>query len=177
MSAVLLGFGAGFDNLRSAVALALLDLSPAARWRLAAGFVAAELLGPLLGVALARVVPADVVWVARPVAIAAVLAIAISSVIGRPRILSELLEHPAGAAGLPLLLGLDNVAAGMALGLSASSPIGAAVVAGGISGLMAAAGVWIGVRLSRVTPHAELVGAALLVLFAAVLLINPAQAA
>jgi putative Mn2+ efflux pump MntP len=175
VTAILLGLGAGFDNLRAAVALGLLGLSRTTRWRLAVGFAAVELTGPLLGVGLSRVIPDVISPVARPVAIAAVFAIALISFAGRPQALSRLFEHPAGAAGLPILLGIDNVAAGMALGLSSRTAVGSAIVAGSISGAMAASGLWLGAGLRGVLPRSELAATVLLVGFGLLLLLEPAM--
>lgn len=173
MDAVVLGFAAGFDNLRSTVGLAMLDLSAAARWRLGAGFVVVEFSAPAVGVGLAPFVAATIGELARLASIAVLLSIATISLFDRPSRLGGAFERIPAAFGLPLILGVDNVAAGVALGLSSHDPLPAAVIAGGLSAACAVLGLALGGRLRVVLPRSELAAALLLFGFGLLMLFAP----
>lgn len=169
-SAIPLAFVLGLDNLRAAVGLGLLYPRAADRLRLALAFAFAEgwlpLVGAAAGAPLGRGLGnwADLIG---PLALGATgcYAVWLSLQSRKP---DEEARRGWVLWGLPLALGVDNLAAGVALGVSGASVLPTALVFGAVSGLLALGGLYAGAAFRRVVPvdTAAFAGVALIALAA-----------
>jgi putative Mn2+ efflux pump MntP len=176
LSLILLGTLAGLDNLQAAAALSISPLTRERRRLLTISFVLCEGLTPLLGLLLAQLVRLPLGLSFDRVAPLIVVACGVA-------VLWQAFHDDDGASvansrwtivTLPLSLSLDNLLIGVSAGTLGHSPALAALVIGGISATMCAAGIAGGTRLGRLVPrHADVVsGLALLVIAAAMWIRN-----
>ncbi|HET9627256.1 MAG TPA: manganese efflux pump [Kofleriaceae bacterium] len=161
---MLIGIVTGSDNLHFGAAWGLLPMSARRRLAFAIGFAIAELGMTLVGFALGARWGSD---------LPATLAFAIAGalvVIGvvRRADLARLAGHPAALVAVPLALSFDNLASGAGLGAHDAGALPAAVLAGGVSALLAAVGLFAAGAVARRLPRiaAPLAGALLLALAA-----------
>lgn len=158
----------GVDNLRMSLACGQLGLTRRRRYQLVAAFGLAEGVAPLVGVVATAPLAAALGRVADPLAAAALLvaaALVLFTVIRR--VDSALLDSPWAVGLLPLLLALDNVAAGAALRGLDLPLVPAALVIGLVSASFAAGGLLAGVAALRITKSAGPLVAGLMLMTAA----------
>jgi len=155
MTVVLLGLLVGLDNLQVGAGLGLLRMSAARRWAFAAAFAVCETLMPLAGLALGRTVAAVAgVWAeAIGIAVLALCGLLIITLALRGEETPEAAGSNLALAGLPLSLSLDNLAAGVGLGSLGFPVLASALIIGGVSGTLCAAGLFAGGWLRRWVPR------------------------
>lgn len=158
----------GVDNLRMSLACGQLGLTRRRRYQLVAAFGLAEGVAPLVGVVATAPLAAALGRLADPLAAAALLvaaALVLFTVIRR--VDSALLDSPWAVGLLPLLLALDNVAAGAALRGLDLPLVPAALVIGLVSASFAAGGLLAGSAARRITKSAGPLVAGLMLMTAA----------
>jgi putative Mn2+ efflux pump MntP len=174
--AQLLGFALllGLDSLRASAGLASAGLAGERPLRLALAFGVCEAAAPIVGVATGRSVLHRLDGVADYVGPVVLItcAVCVLSAENPTRLLKR--RDWALVAGLPLILGLDNLVAGAALGVYGVPVLAAALVLGAVSCVLALVGLAIGRTIaSRLEPRLEFAGPAVLVLIAVSLATKP----
>ena len=149
-TAVAVGAAVGVDNLRASTALGLVSPARARRVLIVSLILAdaiALVIGAMIGVALPREVDS---WasMAGVVVLAILAAIAL---LGWPGDGAEgLIARPGVAAGLPILLSLDNLAAGAAVVAIGYPPVPTIPAAAGVAAALCLAGFVLGARLRTI---------------------------
>jgi putative Mn2+ efflux pump MntP len=172
----LLGFALGLDSFRVSISLGPLGLSPVRQWQIALAFGLCDALAPLVGLAGGRTL---VEYIGPWTEYLGPL------VIGGYGLYVVYLARRFGEGGamddrwivfgLPLALSLDNLVAGIGLGVLGYPIFFAALTIGAISGLMALAGLKLGNVIGRYLPvRADLLSGVAL-LFVAVTLVLDAD--
>lgn len=151
---VAFGLLAGIDNLETCSALGMLPLRPRRVHLFAAAFSVSEIGAAALGVALGHLALGQLVraslrgvtaW-APPLVLLACGALALARVL-RDDDLGQLVNRPAFLFGIPLSLGLDNLATGAGIGVAAYPVLPAVLVVGTISAAMSCLGLYGGAQL------------------------------
>jgi len=169
-----LALALGLDSLRASLGLGALRPSLGDALRLAGAFAAFETATPVIGMLLAGAL-APVVGGLAEIAGPAVLAatgvyVTVESLRERETDVARLAQSRSLTLLLPLSLSLDNLAAGAGLGFVGSAVVPAALVIGGMSGLLALAGLRLGALISRVSPLRTELASGFLLLAAATVL-------
>jgi manganese efflux pump family protein len=170
-AAIALAFVLGLDNLRAAISLGLVYPRADDRVRLALAFAIAEgwlpLVGAAAGAPLGRALGhwADLIG---PLALGGTGCYAVWLSLQSRDHDEDALRRGWVLWGLPLALGIDNLAAGVALGVAGLPMLLSAVVFGAVSGSLALAGLYVGAALRRLVPvnPAVLAGVAMIALAA-----------
>ena len=171
ISLLILAFILSLDTMRVAISLGTLHSRPLWQFQFAAIFALVEAVTLLLGLIAGRSaldIGGD--WT-RYVAVLIFGGLGLYSVlVGLDRVPTKLdLQSPWMLWGLPLALSLDNLLAGVGLGLTGFTAVPSALLIGIVSGLMALVGLRLGSLLRKHVPiRAELLGG-LSLLFLAVL--------
>ena len=160
MAAVcVMGFLLGLDSLRTSAALGAKSLSLRRRTRIALMFGLCDGLAPLLGLALGRAFVADVASWIKLCGVLSLAGYGAFLLFASPRrktsdeSRSET-DDQLVLFGLPVVLGLDNLIAGFALGTLGPPVLVSALVLGVISGLMSLLGFCLGGAVRYVFPAA-----------------------
>ncbi len=163
---IFLGVLTGLDNLQITPGLGLAGIAPTRRWLLALTFGLCEAGMPLLGLILGRGLRSSL-----PVnadALGAVVLLACGGLITlcacTEKKIAPFLSNRWTLLGLPLLLSVDNLLAGIGVGVMGQPFLLSALVVGTISTLMCFAGLYLGEVLRRFVPkHSELLAGIYLV--------------
>lgn len=165
-----LGLVLGLDNMRVAVGIAAVGVDRRTAIRLSLAFAVAETVMPFLGLLIGQAVSGYLGGVADLVGVACLAGCGLYVLFGSAgKDGDSALQHrPWALFGLPLVLGLDNLAAGVGLGLWDLPIVGSALVIGVMSTVMCLSGFVIGGVVQRSFPrHAHVIGGLGLVLVAA----------
>ena len=170
---LLVAAGLGASNAAAAIGIGLGRVGPQTRWRVALVFGAFEAAMPVVGLVLGRHVarllagPADQLGGALLVLVG--LHEAVTSCRGEPRV-RWAIDRPRGLALTGLVLSLDNLVAGFALGSLPVSFVVAAATIGGVSVAMTLVGLEVGDRLgARFERRGRVAGAVVLIVVGVVL--------
>ena len=173
MAALLfLGFVLGLDSFRVSASLGSLNLNSSRRTRLALAFALCDALAPLVGIAVGRTA---IELMGRWTAIVGPLVL---SVYGLYVLYLAWQCKEFGAAdndlwlffGIPVSLSLDNLVAGVGIGMLELPVLVSALVLGVVSGLMSLAGLRLGSAVGRYLPlRAEMLSGVALIGMAVVL--------
>jgi putative Mn2+ efflux pump MntP len=147
-----LGFVLGLDNARVALTLGAAGVGWPAAIRFSSAFAAFETVMPLVGAALGQSLSGRVEpWAEALGAISLALVGVYVLVVGIRSDRGEIGEERAWMVlGLPLTLSVDNLVAGIGLGLLGFPVVVSAVALGAISGAMCLLGFRLGGLISRV---------------------------
>jgi putative Mn2+ efflux pump MntP len=170
---VLLGILAGADNVQVAAAVSMAPLSRARRAWFAVAFCLCEMLTPLAGLLLMRVVHARFTALVDRVAPLILVACGIGIIVlalKDDEELERIVNHRWTLAALPLSLSFDNLLIGVSLGtFGYPLPLAAATI-GTISAAMCLFGILGGARIRRWIPeHANVVSGLYLIAIAALM--------
>ena len=171
---VVLGLVLGLDSLRVSAGLGTRKLSRVRRWQIACAFGLCDTIAPLVGLVAGQSIVSAIGEWTEPLG---------PLVLGGYGLYVVYLTWHGGELardderwamfGLAIFLGLDNLVAGIGLGLLGFPVLLSAFVLGAISGLMSLAGLYLGFVLGKILPaQSELVGGVMLLLFASALAIN-----
>lgn len=143
MELVLFGILVGLDNLAVASGLGASGLGRDRKARLAWAFFAFEAIMPLAGLAIGAGVRDSVAPVASVLGPCCLVACGLLVLTAARRGTASLrpIDRPWLMVALPLVLSLDNLAAGVGLGAMGLPVLPAALAVGGISGALAVAGL------------------------------------
>lgn len=108
------GAAAGADNFRAAAGLALVDAVSARSWVRA--LIVADAAGLVIGLAIGSVLPLLVADIAPVIGLAALAIIALIAIFGADELVERAVKSRSLAIAVPILLGVDNLVAGAALG-------------------------------------------------------------
>lgn len=143
MNALLIGIVTGLDNFAVSTGFGSLGQTRKALALLVVAFAGFEALMPLVGYALASGLPMDLLELAGPLLlIGAGLIVAWRVWRGAPQ-----MAGPLALIGVPLLMSLDNLAAGVAMRGLSGFDLRAVLLAGGIAAGISLAGLWLGGRV------------------------------
>lgn len=171
----LLGFVLGLDSFRVSASLGSLNLSPSRRRRLALAFALCDAAAPLVGIALGRTA---IELIGRWAAVVGPLVL---SAYGLYVLYLAWRCKESGAAdndlwlffGIPVSLSLDNLVAGVGIGMLEFPVLLSALVLGLLSGLMSLAGLRVGSAIGRFLPlRAEMLSGVALICMAVVLALD-----
>jgi putative Mn2+ efflux pump MntP len=168
---VLFGILAGIDNVAVASALGAAGLRRDGRIRLASAFFAFEALMPFAGLLMGQQLRASVAPIAAVLgpSCLAVCGLLVLGAALRRTSACKLINRPWLMVMLPLVLSLDNLAAGAGFGFMDLPVVPAAIVVGGVSGAIAIVGLALGERArSWSVRPAEMIAGGLLVTVAVV---------
>ena len=169
---VLLGFVLGLDSFRVSAGLGSLNLSPSRRKRIALAFGLCDAIAPLLGIAIGHSV---IELTGRWTALIGPLVLAVYGLY--TLYLAWQCQELAAADndlwllfGIPVSLSLDNLVAGMGIGMLEFPVLLSALIIGLISGMMSLAGMRLGSVIGHYLPlKAELLSGIVLICMAVVL--------
>lgn len=151
---LLTGFVVGLDNFRVAVGLGTLGLTHQRRMHIALAFCVCEALAPLVGLTLGNVlIEAVRPWVESvgPIVLAGSGLYVLYRAL-RDEESDRLFDSRWVVLGLPLSLSLDNLLAGVGLGMLGLPVLGSAIVIGAISGIMCIVGLILGATFAKALP-------------------------
>ena len=166
---LVLGVALGLDSLRVTIGLGMQGLSPGRRWQLSSTFGICDGLALFVG---ATVGGASFQWLIPTFSVVGPLLLAAYGVY---MIFTSLLDSKTEPEdrtgwilfGIPVVLGLDNFVAGVALGAIGFPLSFSALIVGIISGLMAMIGLSLGAMLRRrFSPRIGILGGALVLVAA-----------
>ena len=165
---LLLAFVLGLDSLRASAGLASAGLSRGHAARLWLSFGICDSVAPLVGLVVGRSALAPARGWLDGIGPLALAACAVYLVLCRSWARRHADRDPwLIVVGVPLTLSLDNLVAGAALGVYGYPTVVSALVLGAASAALAIVGTAVGRAIGvRVTAHAELAGAAVLLLVA-----------
>ena len=163
---VLLGLVLGLDSFRVSASLGGLHLSPSRRRRLALAFGICDAIAPLAGIAVGRTA---IELMGRWTALVGPLVLSVYGLY--VLYLAWQCKESGGAdndlwlfLGIPISLSLDNLVAGVGIGMLAFPVLVSALVLGVCSGLMSLAGLRLGSVIGRYVPlRAELLSGVALI--------------
>jgi len=172
---LLLGFALGLDSFRVSISLGPLGLSSVRQWQIALTFGGCDALAPLVGLAAGRSLVGEIgPWTEYlgPLVIGGYGLYVVY--------LTRRFEEEGGVMddrwmlfGLPLALSLDNLVAGIGLGVLGYPIFFAALIIGAISGLMALVGLKLGNVIGGLLPiRSDLLSGVALVFVAVTLVLN-----
>lgn len=171
-----LAFVLGLDSFRAGLALGVVETRSRRRMALAAAFGVADTVAAAVGYVVGRsAVEAIGAWAAP--AVGAFVAVYAVTLLLAARRAEDRHAQPSGRmlVGLPFALGLDNLAAGAALGALATPPVVGVLVFGAVSGALAWTGLQGGSVLRRWAGDVgELIGGGALLAFACLLVVGVA---
>ena len=172
---ILLGLALGLDSLRVSIGLGTLKLSRVRRWQIAFAFGLCDAIAPLVGVAIGQSIVTTVgAWTEflGPLVLGG-YGLYIIYLAWRGGQLAQDDDHRWTLFGLPIVLSLDNLVAGIGLGLLGFPVLFSAFVLGAISGMMSLAGQHLGAVLIKILPaRPQFIGGIILLLMAVVLAFN-----
>jgi manganese efflux pump family protein len=176
MGAVLLiGFVVGLDNFRVAVGLGTLNFTQQRRIQIALAFCLCEALAPLVGLTIGKVLIERIrPWVEAigPIVLGGSGVYVIYYTL-RHKEADRLSYSRWVIFGLPLSLSLDNLLAGVGLGIVGLPVLLAAIVIGLICGMMCVIGLLIGSTVAKYLPsESELLSGVILLVLAAALVVG-----
>jgi putative Mn2+ efflux pump MntP len=169
---VLLGFVLGLDSFRVSAGLGSLNLSPSRRTRIALAFGLCDAIAPLVGIAIGHSV---IELMGRWTALIGPLVLALYGLytlylVWQCKELDAADNDLWLLFGIPISLSLDNLIAGMGIGMLEFPVLLSALVIGLISGMMSLAGMRLGSVVGRYVPlKAELLSGIVLICMAVVL--------
>jgi len=158
---LLLGFSLGLDSFRASASLGVLKLSPCDRARIVFVFGLCDGLAPLAGLAIGKSLVAIINPWAAIVGSVIVGAYGLSTMLETLRVAKDESEsNRTLVAGVPIVLCLDNLAAGVGLSTLGFPVILSAATLGITSSFMSLAGLWLGLVVAHcISRRAELIGA------------------
>lgn len=172
---LLLGLVLGLDSLRVSIGLGVLKLSRVRRAQIAFAFGLCDAIAPLIGLAVGQSI-VNVIGQWTEYFGSLVLGsygLYIIYLAWRGDELARDDDKYWTIFGLPIVLSLDNLVAGIGLGMLGFPVLISAFTLGAISGLMSLAGLYLGGALGRILPaRSDLVGGVILVLLAAAFAVN-----
>jgi putative Mn2+ efflux pump MntP len=151
---LLLGVLAGVDNLQVCSMIGLLPIRRARKHLLGMMFAGCEIISPVIGLALGKLVHSalgSAAAMAGPVVLL-LCGVTIFVLALREKDVTELVNERAVLFGLPFSLSLDNLLAGVGLGVVHYPVLLSAVVIGLISATMSCIGLYLGGWLRRFVP-------------------------
>lgn len=163
---IVLGFLTGLDNLQVTPGLGLMGMPVARRWLLALTFGLCEAGMPLLGLAFGNLLHRSFELNADKIGpvVLLVCGVLIIWLAFHEKYVQRFLASRWTLFGLPLLLSLDNLLAGIGVGATGQPLLLAAMIVGSISTAMCFLGLFIGQSVRRYIPaRAELLAGAYLV--------------
>lgn len=174
-SLLLLGFALGLDSLRVSIGLGARKLSDLHRGQIAFAFGLCDAIAPFIGLAFGQSLVATVgEWteILGPLLLGGYGLYTIY-VTWRGGELAQDDDKHWMLFGFPIVLSLDNLVAGIGLGMLGFPVLLSALTLGTISGLMSLAGLYLGSALRRILPtRSELVSGVILLLLAAMFAVN-----
>jgi manganese efflux pump family protein len=172
---LLMGFVVGLDNFRVAVGLGTLNLTHQRRVHIALAFCLCEALAPLVGLKIGNVLIDSIsIWVEAigPIVLGGSGLYIIYRTL-RHEEEDRLFDSRWVIFGLPISLSLDNLLAGVGLGMLGLPILLSTLVIGAISGMMCVIGLLVGGAVARYLPcQAELLSGVILLMLAMALVIG-----
>jgi putative Mn2+ efflux pump MntP len=172
VSLILLGFVLGLDSFRVSAGLGSLNLSPSRRKRIALAFGLCDAIAPLVGIAIGHsVIELTGRWTA-------IIGPLVLSIYGLYVLYLGWQCKEFGAAdndlwlffGIPVSLSLDNLVAGLGIGMLGFPLLLSVLIIGIISGLMSLAGMRLGSVMGKYLPlRAEMLSGVALICMALIL--------
>ena len=150
MSIIVLGILTGIDNFAVSAGFGTLHLGKLQRVLLVAAFAVCEAFMPVLGFyAIGAAALAPIEWLGPVLLIAAGALVAWQVYHGAMPESGRWTGSPYLLVLAPILLSLDNLAAGAALRALGGFDTASAVTAGGVAAMVSIAGLWLGSQASR----------------------------
>ena len=111
---IAVGTASGADNFRAAAGFALVDRKAALRWMFA--LMVADGVALVLGAVLGSFLPDVVSDVAPTIGLVALAVLAGAAILGADELIERIVESRSLSVGIPILLSLDGLVAGAAVG-------------------------------------------------------------
>jgi manganese efflux pump family protein len=176
VSVLLLGLTLGLDSFRAGVGMAMVGRSRRLHLWLALAFGICDGLGTLIGVAVGDAASRGSIAAAAGYIGPALLIVYGALLIAVPSHASSRIQEvgrPWLIVGLPVVLSVDNIVSGLALGLVQFPAVTTAAIIGAASAAMALAGLRLGALVIRISPlRTEVAAGAMMLVVGAMLAVD-----
>lgn len=153
MTILLLGLALSLDNFRVVLALAAAGMTRRLTARIVIGFILFEAIMPVVGLLIGDGIRASIEPLAEWLGVAALAGSGIYIIASVLRHGLELPNAPWFVLGLPLILSMDNLIAGVGLGLLGQNPVTVGVLFAAATALTCAVGLAAGEIAARLQPQ------------------------